>query len=116
MKIVFPAIFESFATRADGSIKLILGSQELDTTHAAELLKLRNKYVKCLLSDSNITEIESNLVDNEPISGTKKKSPSKRLRSVLYVQWEQSGLDIDFELFYATEMEKLIDSIKTKLI
>ena len=43
------------------------------------------------------------------------KSPSQRLRAVLYVYWEQKGGDGDFESFYRSKMEGLIESIKGKL-
>jgi len=50
---------------------------------------------------------------NEPISG---KSPSQRLKAVLFVLWKQTGEpENDFDLFYKLEMEKIIDKIKEKL-
>lgn len=39
------------------------------------------------------------------------ESPSKRLRSVLYVYWKEVGRqknpDVDFDTFYMAEMEKI---------
>jgi hypothetical protein len=50
---------------------------------------------------------------NEPIFG---KSPSQRLKAVLFVLWKQLGeRENDFDVFYRLEMEKLIDNIKEKL-
>lgn len=43
------------------------------------------------------------------------KTPSKRLRAVLHVWWEQKGGDGDFELFYRTKMEQLINQVKDRL-
>lgn len=44
------------------------------------------------------------------------KTPSKRLRNVLYRLWEQdSKLDTDFKSFYKIRMEKIIEQIKTRL-
>ena len=41
------------------------------------------------------------------------KSPSSRLRSVLFVWWEQSGRpNDDFEIWYRMKMNKLIEDIK----
>jgi hypothetical protein len=44
------------------------------------------------------------------------KSPSKRMKAVLYRLWEQKkeGYD-DFELYYRFKMEKLIEVLKSKL-
>ena len=49
-----------------------------------------------------------------PIKG--KKSPSNRLRSVLYVLWEQGQQDTEFNLFYEANMQTIIDHYKSKLI
>jgi len=43
------------------------------------------------------------------------KTPSKRLRDVLYILYKQEGSHGDFELFYRERMGKLTDMIKTKL-
>lgn len=44
------------------------------------------------------------------------KSPSSRLRSVLFVLWEQEGRpQQDFEIYYRMRMEKIIDWVKGKL-
>ena len=45
----------------------------------------------------------------------KTKTPSKRLRATLYVLWQQTGEQGDFEVFYREKMEKLIDFVKNKL-
>ena len=43
------------------------------------------------------------------------KSPSKRLRSVLFILWKQRGKQGDFETYYRAQIERLIDQIKEKL-
>jgi hypothetical protein len=43
------------------------------------------------------------------------KSASSRLRSVIFIWWEQLGKEGDFEVFYRMKMEKIIDTIKGKL-
>lgn len=44
------------------------------------------------------------------------KSPSQRLRSVLFILWEQKGRpQADFEIFYRMKMEDLINVIKNML-
>lgn len=44
------------------------------------------------------------------------KSPSQRLRSVLYIYWQQTKNKDDFELFYRRWMERAVDKIKEKLL
>jgi hypothetical protein len=43
------------------------------------------------------------------------KSPSQRLRDVLYVLWEHRGSKGDFEQFYIASIEKVINRIKEEL-
>lgn len=43
------------------------------------------------------------------------KTPSQRLRAVLYILYQQEGAKGDFEAFYNNRMEKLIEVIKAKL-
>jgi hypothetical protein len=117
MKIILSATIEGISTRVDNTIAIKLGTQELDPAMCGQLFQLRNKLVKVLLSDSNITKLEEDLVDAENIAQVKKgKSPSQRFRSVLFlVNKSQGGTDEMFEQFYATELEKLIEHYKKKL-
>lgn len=43
------------------------------------------------------------------------KTPSQRLRGVMYVYWEQQGSKGKFEDFYREKMENFIEIIKSKL-
>lgn len=46
---------------------------------------------------------------------TETKSQSTRLRNVIFILWKQQGEKGDFESFYRTRLEGLIDFVKTKL-
>ena len=62
------------------------------------------------------TELEAEVVDKTSLTaGKKNKTASQRFRAVLYRCWEQSQLNIDFEQYYAVEMEKVIEHYKSKL-
>jgi len=115
MKLIIVGTVESLGTRQDGTIKINFGTQEMESEDAGKLFHFRNKYCKLLLTDDNITDFEANLVSAEAITGTKKKSSSQRLRAVLYRLFEQTGLQIDFEDYYRTELERIIEHFKGKL-
>lgn len=118
MKIVIDCTIEAISSRVDGTVNVKIGTQELDSSKAGELFALRGKYCKVLISDSNITELEQELVDAATIvTGKKMKTPSQRLRAVLYRRLEQTneGDVTDFENYYALEMNKIIDHFKSKL-
>jgi|SRR3990167_5363862 len=116
MKIILDGLIEGLNTRADGSVKVIFSTQELDSSKGGELFQLRGKYCKALFSDSNISKVEEELIDKTEIAQTgKQKTSSQRLRSVLFIKHQQSGLQISFDDFYRTEMETIIQTIKSKL-
>ncbi len=117
MKIILESTVESIASRVDGTVTIKISTQELDSSKAGELFQLRGKFCKILLSDNNITKIEEELVDSTQLTtGKKNKTPSQRLRGVLYRINEQNGGDEKtFETFYNSEVNKIIDHYKSKL-
>lgn len=116
MKLVLSTTVEGIQTRQDGTLKIILGTQEIDPSQGATLLGMRNKYVKVLLSDTNITAMEENILNEEVIQdGRKVKSQSQRLRAVLYRVWETTAQPTDFDLYYKAETDRIIEHFKTKL-
>jgi hypothetical protein len=114
-KIILGSVIENISTRQDGSFKIVIGTQEIDKSQVSDLFEMRNKFCKVLFSSSNITDLEAVTVDSESLVGTKKKSPSQRLRAVLYRLWEASGYQVDFDGFYQAEMERIIEGVKEKL-
>lgn len=116
MKIVLDGTVETLKTRQDGSVTISFSTQELDSSKGGELFQLRGKYCKALFSNNNITTLEEELVDKTKISSTgKNKTKSQRLRNVLFIEWQQSGLSITADEYYDIEMEKIIEYRKSKL-
>lgn len=114
MKLILDTTIDGIKTRVDGTINISLTTQELNPTQAANLFQLRGKYIKTLISDTNITKLEEEQVDNLSLVHVKKnKTESQRLRNVLYRYCEQMGQD--FEQFYKAEMSKIIEHYKSKL-
>jgi len=116
MKIILESIVDSIASKVDGTVSIKISTQELDATNAGNLFALRGKFIKCLLSDSNITKIEEELVDNQTlVSGKKNKTESQRLRATFFRLHEQLGLTEDFDVYYKNEMNKIISHFQSKL-
>ncbi len=116
MKIVLSGVLEGISTRGDGSVKVTLGSQEIDSHEIGKLYDLRNKFIKIMFSDNNITPLDEQLIDDLAIKdGKKVKTPSQRQRAVYYRIWEQEGKNGAFEDYYAGQMESHIDYLKNRL-
>lgn len=116
MKLIIEGAVEGISTRADGSVKLIISTQEMDSANAASLFEFRRKYIKCLISDNNITPLEEALVNETQITDQRKaKTQSQRIRATLYRCWENAGLSIDFDTYYQTETERYLEHLKKQL-
>lgn len=116
MKIVVAGTIEKISTRQDNSIVLTFSTQEMDADDAGKVFNFRNKYCKILLTDDNINPLQEEAVIGTAIAETgKKKTPSQRLRAVLWRVWEQQNSQIEFEQYYATEMERIIEHYRAKL-
>jgi hypothetical protein len=114
--IPIPAIFSKMTPRVDKSWKLEFETRELfgeDIKTWAEKLGGEG----FLVYGVNDTKALYEAVPEKPAhSGMDGKTPSQRLRGALYVLWEQRGKPSDsFELYYASKMEKLIETVKAEL-
>lgn len=114
--IILSAIIENVSTRADGTVKVVLGCQEMSASRAGELMTLNRKLAAVYLSPKeSINQKEIDQVDAiDPVMPA--KSCSQRMRNVLFVLWQQQPEGFkDFEGFYKWKMEQYIEQIKSNL-
>jgi len=111
--IQFPALLDGVSTKKDRSLKVVLSTQEMNESDMAELFKYRDTIGYVTFTTAPEAHVE---VPEAPIE-TDTKSPSQRLRSVLYVLWEQKYKTQyqDYDIFYIWYMNRIIDQIKEKL-
>lgn len=97
-------------------IRIIVDTQE--NLNPDSMTKLMNLYNKLGWFTFNVHQIESEDIINLPeLKQDDRKSPSQRLRAVLFRMWEQDPYGYeDFNLYYQFYMEKLIDRLKDKLV
>ena len=119
-KQLFQAVAEvtKIETLAKG-LKIILHTNELSPEQMTTILSLYEKQGWFLFKESEISEID---VKGLPdlILEPNEKSPSQRLRAVLYRIWEQSGGlqrhdKLSADQHYRNSMEKIIEDLKTRL-
>lgn len=113
MNQVFDATIENISTRRDNTLKLVIGTQEVSNEAGAKLLSLRNKYVKVLISDESINQKQIEEVSKTKLASIAGKTPSQRLRSVLFVLYEATAKNSvnNFDDFYAYEIEQIISDV-----
>lgn len=96
----------------DDSVSFSATTPALTDEELGVFRTLRKVNVNALLEpergSSTVLEIKERVDDG--------KSPSQRLRSVMFIWWEQQGRPgEDFEQFYRMKMERVIESVKGKL-
>ena len=104
------------STRADGSLGLRLCTPELQPQEKTAIFEVQGKNLRMLLQPLDETPDELVTVKQDLDS----KTPSQRLRAVLFVWWKQMGEagkaeGKSFEQFYVERLESIIEHIKTKL-
>jgi hypothetical protein len=110
--VQFPSQLTKLETRVDGSIKVVIETQELNGRDMAELFAYRGQlgYTTFTPNPEKSISVPETIVEDNG------KSPSQRLKNVLYVMWEQSGKKVDtFSQYYDMQMERIINQIKDKL-
>jgi len=55
------------------------------------------------------------LIPNVQLGEFENKTPSERMRAVIWRIWEANGKKGDFDTYYKSTMEKIIDQLKEKL-
>jgi len=125
--VIFEGGIDKVSTLADGSLRVHLGTPELSNETMVNLFGLIKKPGYILISANYINQDQIDAVEKATINTEfSEKTPSQRMRGVLYKLWEKTQPKtmngdtgemeyIDFDLFYKRQMNKIIDHFKTKL-
>lgn len=113
-QIATPAVISKVTTMADGSIRLQVDTQEIPPEDKTRVFSLFGKLGYFFFAETTTFKIPDKLPEIQLEKG--QKSPSERLRGVLFVYWEQNKIKEDFDTFYRRTMNRYIDSIKEKLV
>ncbi len=105
-------ILSRVSTRNDGSLSLNFSTSEMDFKDTTVLIKLCRINLKMLL-----TPVGEQLEDVVEVKGEfDRKTPSQRLRAVLFLKFTQEGSPGTFEAYYLREMERRIQEVKIQLV
>lgn len=113
-----PAILKKAETKANRALRLIFDSQEMLSDEQYAKIMAQHERLGWLSFLAQERKIQPEDVLNLPEikDTTIRKTPSIRLRNVLYIWHEKlGGKPDDFPVFYEQQIEKLIIQIKDKL-
>ncbi len=108
--IKLPAILTGFSSHADGGAGIRFTTNELAGEDYVSLAGEKGKFGWLIFKENDIQDEDIPKTEAE-----ESKTPSQRLRGVLFVLWSQEGKKGNFEDYYRSRMEKLIEIIKAKL-
>lgn len=109
------ATIEEVKTRKDRTLKITLGSQELNPDQSALMMKMAHNLGWFFFKENELSKEDVDVKESAP-NFKGEKTPQQRLRAVIFVWWEQAGKPgKDFELFYRNKIEAFIDWVKDKL-
>lgn len=109
--ITCPVILDRVSTRSDGSLTLSFSTPELTPDEKLVFLEVAKQNLKLLLQPAEGVTAEMKEVRGQ----FETRTPSQRLRSILYIYWKQADGTGEFEQFYRKQIEGIIDAYKIKL-
>ncbi len=115
--LIIPGVLESYRSLKDRTLKLTFETHEPTPDQMADIQKsIMNAGFLAFNVDPFSSSQEKYLTEMEVDYDDTNKTPSKRLRGVLYRNWEldKKGYKT-FEDFYRSQMEILIVHFKGKL-
>lgn len=114
--IILPGQIEGITTRKDKTVKITLATQELTPAQAAEIFQLNQKFCYTAIKEENFQADEVDAIENLKTDLESEKTPSQRLRAILYVNYQQKAEGYkDFATYYQAKMEKICEHFKSKL-
>ena len=116
--IFLAAQLEGVTTRKDKTVKLTFGTQELTPAEAGNVMAIANSFCFLAIKPESFTPTEKELMEQLKADSLTNaaKSPSQRIRAVLYRLWESNSEGyITFDSFYTFKMETIINHLKSKI-
>ena len=115
--ITLSAQIENLSSRVDRSWKITLGTQEWTPDEIGLIGSMQNKVCFVAINPDPFTTAQKEVIENTKAElSDNGKTPSQRLRGVLFVNWtnDKQGYDV-FNDFYNFQMDKITNHFKSKL-
>ena len=110
-----PAFINGVRTMSDDTVKLsVYVSRELPAKDMAILFSF-NKAEGYMMFAEKQADLDKVAIPDYKTEFKTDKTPSVRLRAVLFLRWEQQGKVGDFDSHYKQQMERFIEAVKEKL-
>ena len=115
--IILPAILTTFRSLKDKTMKIEFETNELTPEQFMGLSQVLQSFGYLAFKKDEFRTEQISMIDELKADyEDKSKTPSKRLRDILFVAWKQKSEGYsEFESYYQFKMEMFINHIKSKL-
>lgn len=110
-KINLQVIITSIRAKSDMSLGLSMSTPELTNEEKVEVMKLQNNVLEAVFIPLDNPDVPDYKINTD----LEHKTPSQRLRGVIYRMWELNSEGKTFEEYYKEVMERVINKLKEKL-
>lgn len=106
------ATLEGVSTLKDKGLSMRFHTQELTAEEMTLAFEYQQGFGWLLFQEQDYTDdLELEAIRKD----TNGKSPSQRMRNVIYLLYKQSGQTTPFDVYYGNQMELIIEQLKDKL-
>ncbi|MDD5016105.1 MAG: hypothetical protein PHW73_13600 [Atribacterota bacterium] len=113
--IILHADLKKYSSLANRTLDLVFNTSELTAEGIGIILSYLHVTGTLAFKIGDYTNEEvDNLPEYKP-EFSNFKTPSERLRAVLFVKYKQAEVQEEFEIWRIREMERIIDSVKAEL-
>lgn len=114
--ILIPAQIEGITSRKDRTVRINIGTQELSPDKAANLFSLNQKLCYVAIKAEDFQPEEIDVIKSAKASIESAKTPSQRLRAILYVNFQNNPEGYhEFQSYYLAKMDQVCNHFKNKL-
>jgi hypothetical protein len=108
---------EGISTRKDKTLKIVFSTQELSPSQSGDLFSLQGKVAYLAIKTEKFQKSEVEFLSKAETDVDLGKSPSERMRNVLFILWKQENEGYtEFNDFYRKKMEGFIDKLKSRIV
>jgi len=115
MILQIETIIKKVSTLVDGGLKIEVLTQELKPEDTTKLFQLKGKSGFAVFKPARITEEDIIKLPEEIREFKSDKTPSQRLRAVIYLNWKQTSQKETFDTYYRKQVNYFIEKYKEKL-
>lgn len=115
--LIIPSILSTFTSLKDKTLKIVFETNEVTPEQMTNIAKNLQQFGYLAFKQEAFKQADTDTLDSlNTECNSKGKSNSQRLRNVFYIAFQQSNKGYkDFNEYYDSEMNKIIEHYKNKL-